>query len=261
MKRWPLDSRGKTVGGGTVSVDYEKELDALDELVRRIEYILGNRSTYPKHVEDIQSRIKKYREKIMEIMNSIDRIDGDLQTTDTRVKDGNNEISKLRSIYERLRILVEEQIRNLTVLKDKIPGESYNLTQRSLEKSNETLDIADDVRRIVAESERVRADINKKLPDYETKKRNLYNDLERYMKKYKNLNDFIARINEILCGPADACGGCNATGCDVCGGSGCSGAVPLSLEALEKARLAEEALWEKERKFEGGVVRNSFKGR
>lgn len=239
---------GAGPAGGTISVDYKKELDALDELLQRIEYILGNRTTYPKHVEEIKEKIKNYREKIMDIMNTIDEVHGDLNDTESNKNDANDEIIKLREIYERLRILVEGQLRNLTNLKDKIPRESYNTTLKSLEVSNQAFEISEDIKKTVEESARVVKEMYSKIPDYKAKKLKLNEDLKRFLKEWELFDDWIKWINSKLCGKGAACGGCNVSGCDHCGGEGCDGAVPLAKEALEKARLAERALWKKERK-------------
>ena len=232
-----------------MSVDYKKELDALEELVRRIEYILANRETYPKHVQDIRDRIDKYREKIMEIMNTIDQINGNLDITESKMTNANNEIFKLREIYERLLVLVEGQYRNITQVEGKGPGQALNETRRSLEVSNRAFDISQDVRRVLEESAQQRADMNSKVPGYETTNSEILDKLKKYEKDFGALNDLVAWINARLCGNnATLCGGCAPFGCDKCGGEGCDGAVPLSMKAVEKAMEAEQALRKKERK-------------
>ena len=237
-----------------MSVDYQKELDALEEIVRRIEYILGNRTTYPKHVEDIKERISKYREKIMEMMNTIDQVHGNLDNTESRTKDANNEIFKLRKIYERLRILLEGQFRNLTLIEGKKPGQALNQTRRSLEVSNMAFDISEEVRRVLQESAQQRSDIQNKVPGYETTNGKILDKLRKYEQDFGTLNDLVGWINRKLCGDNETvCGGCTPFGCDKCGGEdGCDGAMPLALKAVEKAKEAERALWNKERKSRGG---------
>ena len=232
-----------------MSVDYRKELESLEELIRRVEYILGNRTTYPKHVEDIQDRIDKYREKIMEIMNAIDQVNGNLGDTESRMENASNEIFKLRREYEELRVLVEGQLRNLTLIEGKGPQQALNETRRSLEISNLAYDISEDVRKVIEQSAQERASMRGKVAGYEVTSDNILEKLKKYEKNFKDLNRLVASINAKLCGSnATSCGGCTPFGCDNCGGQGCDGAVPLAMKAVEKATQAERALWQKERK-------------
>lgn len=239
-------------------MDYQKELDALEEIIRRIEYILGNRTTYPKHVQDIKDRIHEYREKIMQLMNTIDQIHGNLNNTDSRMKDANDEVFKLRNIYEQLRVLgnsVLEQLRNFTLVKG--PGNALNKTIRSLEVSNQALDISREVRQILAMSSEHRATMNRKLATYKENNDKIVNKLTIYPNQLRGLEDIVAAINRDLCGvDASVCGGCKLSGCDTCGGEGCGGAVPQAMRALEKAKEAERAFWQKERKFRNGITSN-----
>ena len=230
-------------------MDYQKELDELEEIIRRIEYILGNRTTYPKHVEDIKNRIIKYREKIMLIMNLIDAVHGDLNNTQERMENASEEISKLRLEYERLRLLLLGQLRNLTQIRGKGEGDAWNKTQKYLEISNRALDISNDVRQILKQSAGQRADMEGKVSRFNATNKEIVENFKRYEKEFGNLNNLVAWINEKLCGNNDTvCGGCTPIGCDNCGGEGCNGAMPLSLKAVEKAKEAEQALREKERK-------------
>lgn len=230
-------------------MDYKKDLDELEKLVRHIEYILGNRTTYPEHLEKIKNKINTYRAQIMVIMNTIDQVNEHLGNTSTDMKDANVEISKLRKIYERLRVLVEGQLRNLTSIEGKKPGQALNETQRSLEVSNEAFDISKEVRRIIEESAQQRQEMSNKVSGYNRTSEEIHEKLKKYEKEFGSLNDIIARINEKLCGAnKTVCGGCTPFGCDNCGGEGCDGAIPLATKALDKATLAERKLLEKERK-------------
>lgn len=239
-----------------MSVDYDSELNTLEELVRRIEYILGNRTTYPKHVEDIQDRIVKYRERIMEIMNAIDQVHGNLDGTESQMKDANDEIFKLRKQYKLLVVLVEVHFRNLTNIFGKGPQDARNKTRRSLEISNMALDLAKGVRQIVEQSADERANVMDKIARYDPIRVNILDRLSKYERDFKNLNGIVGQINELLCGKnATSCGGCTPFGCENCGGGeACDGAVSLASKAVEKARQAERALWQKERKFEKSRV-------
>ena len=234
-----------------MSVDYDSELDTLEELVRRIEYILGNRTTYPKHVEDIQDRIDKYRERIMEIMNAIDQVHGNLDGTESRMKDANDEIFKLQKKYKVLVVLVEGHFRNLTNSFGKGPQDARNKTRRSLEISNMALNLAEDVRQIIEQSADERANVMDKIARYDPTRINIFDRLTRYERDFKALNGIVGQINKLLCGKnATLCGGCTPFGCENCGeGEGCDGAVSLASRAVEKARQAERALWQKERKL------------
>ncbi|XP_028398055.1 laminin subunit beta-1-like [Dendronephthya gigantea] len=242
--------KGATGGnaGGPVPVDYKKDLDELEELVRRIEYILDDRTTYPEHLEEIKNKINTYRAKIMVIMNNIDQVHEHLGNTSTDMKHANNEILKLRKIYERLRVLVKGQLRNLTLIEGKKPGEALNDTQRSLEVSIRAFDLSNEVRKIIEESAKQREEMDNKVPGYNKTHEEIRDKLKKYEEEFVRLNDIIARINEKLCGANQTiCGGCTPFGCDNCGGDGCDGAIPLATQAVDKATLAERKLWEKER--------------
>jgi hypothetical protein len=238
-----------------VSVDYKKELDELEEIIRRIEYILGNRTTYPKHVEDIKDRVSRYRAKIMEIMNMIDQVNGELDNTQPRMENATSEIVKLRKEYEVLRILIQGQLHNLTLIEGKSQGHALNETQRSLEISNRALDISNDVKRILEESSQEREDRNNKVSEFKTTNEEIVEKLRRYRDEFGDLSNLVTWINAKLCGNnASVCGGCSPFNCDNCGGEGCDGAMPLSMKALEKATEAERALREKERKWNLGFL-------
>ena len=232
-----------------VSVDYETDLKRLEDILRRIREILGNRTTYPKHVEDIQKRISEGKERIVKLIQTTNKTQEDLESTESRTKIAKKEIEKLRDFLQRLSVLIEQYGRNLTDVKDEIPHELVNSTRASLVKSTKALDISENVRKTLMESQKERFEIEKKLPDYNSRKKRISEKLDRYLLEFGNLDDLIAKVNRLVCGlPGDGCGGCNSTGCVNCGGSGCDGATTLAKKALETAKMAERALWEKERK-------------
>lgn len=248
-----LEKMIKTPGAGlsrrNISVDYKKELDRLDELLRRIQYILGNRTTFPKHVEELEKRIKVAEEKITLLYQRTNKTDKDLGTSEKRSTVAMNEIVKLRAFIDSLKAIINVERANLTNFKDQIPRESINSTLTSFEKSTKALNISENVRKTLEESAEERAKIVKKLPDFNANKNRITSKLTGYMYDFAGLSSLVQRVNVLVCGdPEDGCGGCNSTGCEKCGGNGCDGATTLAEKALATAKQAERALREKEGK-------------
>ena len=234
-----------------VSVDYENDLNRLDEIRRRIREILGNRTTYPKHVQEIQNRITKSEEKVRQLMEKEMKTGESVDASEAKTKEANKEIKKLRKFLQRLNVLIDEYRRNLTRSIDEIPTASIIESRKYLNISSTAVDISNNVRKTVEKSEKIRTEIEDKLPDYKNKKSRISKKLENYLLEFGTLDELVVRINTLVCGsPNDGCGGCDSDGCGQCGDSdNCDGATTLAEKALATAKKAENALREKERRL------------
>lgn len=233
-----------------VSVDYEKDLNRLDEIRRRIREILGNRTTYPKHVEEIQKRIEESEKRVVQLIERGKDIGESVDASEAKTKEAKKEIIKLRKFLQRLNVLIDDYRRNLTSSIDEIPEASIDESRKYLNISTTAEDISNKVRKTLEESEKIRTEIENKLPDYKNKKSRISKKLENYLLEFENLDELVVKINRLVCGSPNArCGGCDSDGCGQCGDSDdCDGATTLAEKALATAKKAENALREKERK-------------
>lgn len=191
----------------------------------------------------------EHEKKVVEMMKIIEELKENLNVTRLRMNNANIEIEKLWKNYRKLKVLFDGHLDELTTtIEGPKADDALNITNHYYRISNKTLDDAKDVRKIVDESAIKREEFKRKTSEYETRNRKIFEKLEDYRREYGDLNDIIALINAKLCGSnSTLCGGCTITGCDGCGvNKGCDGAVPLSMVALEKAKLAEDALRLKE---------------
>lgn len=232
---------------------YSKELQELEEKLKRVEMVLDNQVTTENETAAIEQELDSVNTHLRDIQDKVNRMDKDVTSTEMRTTEANIEIERLR---ERLANLLQNGTHLKSeieqILRSDIRGafdEILKNQMRSREaeaKVNESQEIID-----MAKKQR---NITEQLiagpPSFSEKHNKNTESFFDISEILEELLEEVDVLNGIVCGtPSSQCGGCGVLNCSTCGGPGCNGSMDLAGEALERAREAEEAQRTREGQF------------
>lgn len=183
--------------------------------------------------------------QLRDIQEKVDTLDKQTNSAELRREDADMEIDRLRQRLENL-------LRNGTQLKTEVEKllrsdirGAFEEVLKNQVRSSEAQKKVNDSQEII---NTVREERNKTElllagpPSFSDKHEENNATFIDISEKIKELLKQVDVLNGIVCGtPSSKCGGCGVLNCSTCGGPGCNGSMALAVEALERAKEAEEA--------------------
>ena len=224
---------------------YSKELQELEDKLKRVEMLLDNQVTTENDTMVIEKELDSVNLQLETLQEIVEEMDEELNSTEIRTSEANIEIEKLR---QRLADLVRNGTRLQTEMENIFRSDTRGSYDKILEnqmRSREAEAKVDESMSIIEMSQRERNKTEKLIagpPSFSDKHDENTASIFDISEKLRELLEQVEILNGIICGtPMSQCGGCGVLNCSTCGGPGCNGSKDLASDALEKAIDAEEA--------------------
>lgn len=210
-----------------------------------MEAILRNQVTTENDTKTLEKQLDSVNTQLRDIQEKVDTLDKQTNSAELRREDADMEIDRLRQRLENL-------LRNGTQLKTEVEKllrsdirGAFEEVLKNQVRSSEAQKKVNDSQEII---NTVREERNKTElllagpPSFSDKHEENNATFIDISEKIKELLKQVDVLNGIVCGtPSSKCGGCGVLNCSTCGGPGCNGSMALAVEALERAKEAEEA--------------------
>ena len=224
---------------------YSKELQELEDKLKKVEMILENQVTTANDTIVIEKELDSVNMQLETLQERVEQMNEKLTSTNMRTSEANIEIDLLR---RRLADLLRNGTRLETeiekILRSDIRG-AYDKILENQMRSRDAEAKVDESMSIISMSQQQRNETENLIagpPSFRDKHDENAASLFDISEKLRELLEQVDILNGIVCGtPMSQCGGCGVLNCSSCGGSGCNGSRDLAAEALEKAIDAEEA--------------------
>lgn len=224
---------------------YSKELQELEDKLKRVEMLLDNQVTTENDTMVIEKELDSVNLQLETLQEIVEEMDEELNSTEIRTSEANIEIEKLR---QRLADLVRNGTRLQTEMENIFRSDARGSYDKILEnqmRSREAEAKVDESMSIIEMSQRERNKTEKLIagpPSFSDKHDENTASIFDISEKLRELLEQVEILNGIICGtPMSQCGECGVLNCSTCGGPGCNGSKDLASDALEKAIDAEEA--------------------
>lgn len=232
---------------------YSKELQELEDKLKRVEMLLESQVTTANDTIAIEQQLDSITTQLQTIEEKVEGMDKEVNSTEMRTTEANIEIEELR---QRLANLLQNGTRLKTemekILGSDIRGASEEILKNQM-RSREAEEKVNESQRIIEMSMEQRNKTEQLIagpPSFDDKHDENTKSLFDISETLEELLAEVDILNGIVCGtPSSQCGGCGVLNCSTCGGPGCNGSMNLAAEALEKAREAEEAQRMRERQY------------
>lgn len=224
---------------------YSKELQELEDKLKRVEMILENQLTTANDTIVIEKELDSVSMQLETLQEKVEKMSDELNSTEMRTSQANVEIELLR---QRLANLLRNGSRLQTEMEKILRSDTRGAYDRILEnqmRSREAETKVDIAMSIIGMSEEQRNRTENLIagpPSFSDKHGENTASLFDISETLIELLEEVNFLNGIVCGtPMSQCGGCGVLNCSTCGGPGCNGSKDLAAEALEKAIEAERA--------------------
>lgn len=191
--------------------------------------------------------------RLMDITNVTELVMDKVDKSVNRTSDANREIERLRKILEGLLKKADDLRKKITSIREKEFTGAFDGIKENQRRSRAAEAKVNGSMSNIETATNNRKYIDSKLngsPSFnETHQKNRLSldDIFRRIRVLRNQSDM---LSEMVCGtPRDKCG-CLEDDCSSCGGPSCNGTRSLSMQALDMAMKAENALRMKEGKRE-----------
>ena len=224
---------------------YDFELKKLEEKLRRVEEILQSQVTTENDTKAIEEQLDTVNTHLQDIQEKVERLEKEVNSTEMRTNDANIEIARLRDRLANLLrngTKLKSDVEN--ILRSDIRGAFDEIldNQRRSREAEKRVNKSQEVINMVKEQRNKTEMLLAGPPSFEDKHEENNKTSLDISEKIRELLEQVEILNGILCGtPSSQCGGCGVLNCSTCGGPGCNGSMALALEALERAKEAEEA--------------------
>ncbi|XP_026326893.1 laminin subunit beta-1 isoform X2 [Hyposmocoma kahamanoa] len=242
-------SKIKLVGAtGAYTRDFEDMAKKLVEL-----------ETIPQRAKEGETTVQKLllgAANVQEQLSKAEQIVKDstdnLNAITSKISLGNITLDTLRTNIENLKSKTFELGENATKLQEANLEGALNITREAKERANKAADDAENVQRIVADTDRQIKNTDRLIelqyPHFNSS--HLVNEkkLDELQNQLSDLESKIPKLNEKMCGvDSDTCDICGGAGCGKCGGISCDeGAVTKAEQALDFAGKTENRIKEHE---------------
>lgn len=230
---------------------YSKELQELEDKLKKVEMLLENQVTTKNDTIAIEQQLDSITTQLQTIQEKVEGMDREVNSTQMRTTEANIEIEELR---QRLANLLQNGTRLKTQM-EKILGSdirgAYEEILKNQMRSREAEAKVNESQKIIEMSMEQRNRTEQLIdgpPSFDDKHDENTASLFDISETLRELLEQVDILNGVVCGtPSSQCGGCGVLNCSACGGPGCNGSMNLAAEALEKAKEAEEAQRMRER--------------
>lgn len=238
-------------GGGIYA--YEKELKALEEMLKRVRKILDSQKTMENDTKKIEAELDRSDKRLMDIMNITSQAKDKVNATITRTADANKEIMRLRKMLEELLKKGEKLKKEINDVKEKNFKGAYEKIKENQQRSRAAEKRVNGSLENIDKASKNREHIQKVLtgpPSFNATHQRNKISLDDIFRRIRVLMNQSETLSAMVCGtPRDKCGWCMAKDCGTCGGPGCNGTRSLAMEAVKMAMEAEKAQKMREGKF------------
>ncbi|KAG2470553.1 LAMB1 protein, partial [Polypterus senegalus] len=237
---------------------YEKNFRELEEKLAQAQTIVNARNATAESITKLMDLMKGLRNKISELTDTLNRLEGQLTTVQDNNFATSNNLSSLEREARKVNMSASELERQLDVLKNSNFLGAYDSIRGSYNKSRAAERLANESTITTPSTVSQSADTRRKTERLMAEKKDDFNKKNAANKRA--LNDLngrvqmldLKKINEKVCGATEdvpcaesPCGGAgcrNDEGNRHCGGLNCNGAVAMADNALERAKHAEKEL-------------------
>ncbi|XP_051777109.1 laminin subunit beta-2 isoform X3 [Erpetoichthys calabaricus] len=237
---------------------YEKNFRELEEKLAQAQTIVNARNATAESITKLMDLMKGLRNKISELTDTLNRLEGELTTVQDNNFATSNNLSSLEREARKVNMSASELERQLDVLKNSNFLGAYDSIRGSYNKSRAAERLANESTITTPSTVSQSADTRRKTERLMAEKKDDFNKKNAANKRA--LNDLngrvqmldLKKINEKVCGATEdvpcaesPCGGAgcrNDEGNRHCGGLNCNGAVAMADNALERAKHAEKEL-------------------
>ena len=224
---------------------YSKELQELEEKLKRVEMLLENQVTTANDTIVIEKELDSVNVQLETLQEKVEKMDEELYSTEMRTSQANIEIELLR---QRLANLLRNGTRLQTEMEKILRSDTRGAYDKILEnqmRSREAEAKVDESMSIIEMSKEQRDKTENLIagpPSFSDQHDENTASLFDISEKLRELLEQVNILNGIVCGtPMSQCGGCGVLNCSMCGGPACNGSKDLAADALDKAIEAEEA--------------------
>lgn len=224
---------------------YSKELQELEDKLKKVEMFLENQATTANDTIVIEKELDSVNMQLETLQEKVEEMDEELNSTETRTSEANIEIELLRQrLADLLRNGTRLQTEMEKILRSDIRG-AYDEILENQMRSRDAEAKVDESQSIIDMSKQQRNKTEYLIagpPSFSDKHDENTVSLFDISEKLRELLEQVDILNGIVCGtPTSQCDGCGVLNCSTCGGPGCNGSKDLAADALEKAMEAEEA--------------------
>lgn len=231
---------------------YTRDFEDMTKKLFEMESILQSAKEGETTVQQLSLGAANVQEQLSKAEQIVKDSTDNLNAITSKINLGNITLDTLRTNIENLKSKTSELGENATKLQEANLEGALNLTREAKERANKAADDAENVQRIVADTDRQIKNTDRLIELQYSHFNNSHEDNEKKLDELQNqlsdLESKIPKLNEKMCGlDSDTCDICGGAGCGKCGGISCDeGAVTKAEQALAFAKKTESRIKEHE---------------